>query len=557
MSASAFPVDSVPALPHGSDPFRHGDPLWLPAGAEAAAAAASLVILAALVSFFLRRREPGFPILAALLSLFLLSDATAHLARLWMLWRPDHGATGPVATGLAAVIGLASAVLLRPVLAKTLARPSPADLAREIEVRRAAEARARESEARLASLFEHMADAVFVVGQRPDGRFAYESVNPAFERLFGVGRDRLLGQGPRAFLDDEAVVALIERRYAEALAGHAPVAYEACGFTRAGYRHWHTVLAPIRDPEGQVVRLLGSVRDVTETRRLQADLQEAARLATVGSMCAGVAHEMSQPVNVIALWAGNARAALAAGRAEPERLARAFEVVLDQSRRIGALLERMRELTREEPAGPGARPAAPPRGEGGARPGAPAAEAEPGGPFDAAEAVAAVAAVASRQYAIEGTVELTLDRPPGTIPVQGRRAKLEQALLQLIANAHDAVLERRSREPGAPARIVVALRADHAGGVVAIAVRDTGGGVPEAVRGRIFDPFFTTKEPGRGTGLGLAIVQGVARSMGGRLETWNEAAGTAEAGAVFCLTLPLAAAAPVRPGPVRVGTAAA
>jgi C4-dicarboxylate-specific signal transduction histidine kinase len=171
--------------------------------------------------------------------------------------------------------------------------------------------------------------------------------------------------------------------------------------------------------------------------------------------------------------------------------------------------------------------------------------------------VAAVTAVASRQYAIEETVALTLDRPPGTIPVRGQRAKLEQALLQLIANAHDAVLERRAREPGAPARIVVALRADHAAGVVAIAVRDTGGGVPEADRGRIFDPFYTTKEPGRGTGLGLAIAQGVAHGMGGRLETWNEASGTAEAGAVFCLTLPLALTSPEPPGRARVGAAVA
>lgn len=545
-------------------PWRADLP-WLHAGTEAAAAAAATVILAALLSFFVRRREPGFRILVVLLSAFLLSDATTHLTRLWTLWHPDHAAACLVAAGIAVLIGLPSAVLLRPALAKALALPSPADLAREVEFRRAAEARARESEARLASLFEHMADAVFVAALRPDGGFAYESVNPAFERLFGVGRGRLLGQGPRACMDDEATAVLIERRYAEALAGHAPLEYEARGFTHAGYRHWHTVLVPMRDSEGRVTRLLGSVRDVTETRRLQADLQETARLATVGSMCAGVAHEMSQPVNVIALWAGNAHAALAAGRVEPERLTRAFEVVLDQSRRIGALLERMRELTREHggvglaaahAAAARAAVAAPPSRAGRESPLAPpAAEAEPGQPFDVVEAVAAVTAVASRQYDIEETVELTLDRPLGPIPVHGQQGKLEQALLQLIANAHDAVLERRARQPDAPARIVVALRADHVAGVVAIAVRDTGGGVPEAMRERIFDPFFTTKDPGRGTGLGLAIVQGVARGMGGRLETWNEATGTAEAGAVFCLTLPLAVAAPAMPGPVRVGAA--
>lgn len=552
--ASLF--DATPLSPLGACLLWRRELLWLFAGSETAAAAASIVILAALLVYFVRRREPGFLVLVALLAGFLLADSTVHLARLWQLWHADHGVTGLVAAG-AALVAVASALVMRPALGRALALPSAADLAREVEFRRGAEARARESEARLADLFEHMADAVFVVALRPDGSFAYESVNLAFERLFGVGRDKVIGQGARACLTDEATAILLERRFSEALAGHAPVEYEASGFTRAGYRHWHTVLVPLRGPDGQVARLLGSVRDVTETRRLQADLQETARLATVGSMCAGVAHEMSQPVNVIALWAGNARAALAAGRAQPDRLARAFDIMLDQSRRIGALLERMRELTRDGGAGivGGVAPLAAPVSD--RDPGAPNPSADPVEPFDVAAAVETVTAVASRQYAIEETVEITLDRPSGAIPVRGQRAKLEQALLQLIANAHDAVLERRARDPTAPAWIAIALRADHGAGVVAIAVRDTGGGVPETVRGRIFDPFYTTKEPGRGTGLGLAIAQGVARSMGGRLETWNEASGTAEAGAVFCLTLPLAPGEPESSGPPRVGAAVA
>ena len=554
MSDFATLFDTAQLAPLGACLLWRPELLWLSAGHEAASAVASVALLAALLAYFLRRREPGFLLLAALLSGVLLATSAAHLVRLWTLWRPDHGAAGLVTTA-AALLALAGALALRPALSKALALPSATDLAREVRFRRDAEARARESEARLANLFEHLADAVFVVALRPEGGFAYESVNAAFERIFGVERTTLLGQGPRACLPDDAAAAMVERRYAEALAGNAPLEYEASGFTRTGYRHWHTVLVPLRGSDGRVDRLLGSVRDVTETRRLQADLQETARLATVGSMCAGVAHEMSQPVNVIALWAANARASLAAKRADPERLARALDVVLDQSRRIGTLLERMRELTRDDGGPSGAAPHLSPGGRHAAV--ASAARAAPAESFDAADAVASVTTVASRQYAIEETVELTLDRPPGTFPVHGQRAKLEQALLHLIANAHDAVLERRAREPDAPARIAVALRADHAAGVVAIAVRDTGGGVPEWARGRVFDPFYTTKEPGRGTGLGLPIAQGVALSMGGRLETWNEATGTKEAGAVFCLTLPLVSPAPDAPKPRRVGAAVA
>jgi histidine kinase len=119
--------------------------------------------------------------------------------------------------------------------------------------------------------------------------------------------------------------------------------------------------------------------------------------------------------------------------------------------------------------------------------------------------------------------------------VRGSPARLEQAVLQLLANARDAVLERRRREPGAPARISVALQ--RSAGRIAIEVRDTGTGIPDALREAIFDPFFTTKEPGRGTGLGLSIAAGVARAMGGGIEAWNLAEGGA------CLRMELAEAA--------------
>ena len=73
------------------------------------------------------------------------------------------------------------------------------------------------------------------------------------------------------------------------------------------------------------MRLLGSLRDVTELRRLQHDLVETARRATIGAMCAGVAHEMSQPVNIIGLWADRARTTLDSRHGRPRR---AMEVVL-------------------------------------------------------------------------------------------------------------------------------------------------------------------------------------------------------------------------------------
>jgi C4-dicarboxylate-specific signal transduction histidine kinase len=162
--------------------------------------------------------------------------------------------------------------------------------------------------------------------------------------------------------------------------------------------------------------------------------------------------------------------------------------VLDQTRRLGALLERMRELARD---------------------GAPDAE-----PFDAATAVSAAVEVARRAWALD-RIEVTLE-PHAEAPVRGRPAQLEQALLHLLENARDAVLARRRREPEAPARTAVSI-AGATPGSVTIAVRDTGGGVPTAIAPRMLEPFVTTKDPGQGTGLGLPLAVGIARGMGGRL----------------------------------------
>jgi C4-dicarboxylate-specific signal transduction histidine kinase len=252
-------------------------------------------------------------------------------------------------------------------------------------------------------------------------------------------------------------------------------------------------------------------------RRLQLDLVETARRATIGAMCAGVAHEMSQPVNIIGLWADRARTTLNADMVRPRR---AMEVVLDQTRRLGALLERIRDLAREPTPGDE--------------------------PFDAATAVTAAVEVARRAWALD-RVEVVLE-PHAEAPVRGRPAQLEQAVLHLLENARDAVLQRRQRDPEAPARITVSIIGGATPGSVTIAVRDTGGGVPTTIAGRMLEPFVTSKDPGQGTGLGLPLAVGIARGMGGRLAWANAAEDRPEAGAVFRLILPLAGADQARAG---------
>ncbi|SDB57373.1 two-component system sensor histidine kinase NtrB [Belnapia rosea] len=498
--------DSDALAPHGVCLLWRPELLWLHVVSDALIGLAYWSIPIVLIVIARRRRDLAFPWTFELFALFILACGATHFLSIWTLWYPDYGLEGAV-KAVTAVVSVVTAIALWPLLPRVLALPSSADLARantalsrEVAERREAEARARQSEARLAGFFEHMSDALFVV-RAERGGFVFETVNPSFVRLFGRPREAIEGSGPDVLLD-AVPAAELASAFATCFGTGAPRDWESTITGPEGTRHWHTVLAPLPDIQGEPRRLLGSLRDVTELRRLQTDLVEAARRATIGAMCAGVAHEMSQPVNIISLWADRARATLEVGTGAR----RAIEVILGQTRRLGALLERMRELARDTPG-----------------------EAET---FDAAEAAAAAVEVARRSWSLD-RIEVTLDASEPA-PVLGRPAQFEQALLHLLENARDAVLRRRRQEPDALAQIQVTLRAGPQPGQMTLAVQDTGGGVPASLGARILEPFVTSKDPGEGTGLGLPIAAGILRGMGGRLAWLNRGAG-----AVFQVALPL------------------
>jgi signal transduction histidine kinase len=270
--------------------------------------------------------------------------------------------------------------------------------------------------------------------------------------------------------------------------------YAAEAETPNGFRAWQTVLVPMQGADGQVDQLLGTARDVTETRRLQLGLVQNARLATVGTMCAGLAHEMSQPLNIATLWLRRAQSGAA------ERLPQAIAVVEGQLRRIADLVARIRALASAEDAAPVR--------------------------FDAAPVVAAAVGTMARQ-AVDEDVEVTLEPAPappaGPWPARPAGGGAAPPAGQCAGGL---------RRP--PGRGPLGARPHHR--PAAVGQPDWGGcgggagyrsGHPDALAERIFDPFFTTKEPGTGVGLGLTFALGVAHAMGGRIEAHNPVEGGA------------------------------
>ncbi|WP_437967085.1 ATP-binding protein [Sorangium sp. So ce260] len=247
---------------------------------------------------------------------------------------------------------------------------------------------------------------------------------------------------------------------------------------------------------------------IAEIERYAADLKSAQerlvrseRLASVGRLAAGLAHEIGNPIAAILGF----QELLLAGGLTPDEEREFVERMKRETERIHKILRDLLDF---------ARPAAGGAGQAGE---------EPSG--SVAEGIEDVVSLVAPQKAFRA-VELVRDVAPDVPAVPLSHGRLVQVLLNLLLNAADAV-------PRAGGRVVV--RASRgAGGGARIEVEDNGPGIAEAVRETLFEPFITTKEVGEGTGLGLAVCRGLVEAAGGSIGVERGA----EGGARFVVLLP-------------------
>ena len=237
---------------------------------------------------------------------------------------------------------------------------------------------------------------------------------------------------------------------------------------------------------------------------------QTSKLATLGTLAAGMAHEMSQPVNVIRLWTENMLSRLRDNLLEPERAERSLTLVIEQTDRMAKLIDHVRTFGRRDGGGTQA--------------------------FTPAHSVQSAVELLRHQYELEG-IEIVESVTSAHRPVIGRPLELEQVILNLFSNARDAIIALRATG-GEGGRIMVVVSDDSDGQNVAIQVTDDGGGIAPSVLPQIFDPFFTTKEVGKGAGLGLSIGYGIIDGMGGRIDARNVDLEGGRRGVRFTITLP-------------------
>ena len=377
-------------------------------------------------------------------------------------------------------------------------------IGQDITESKRAENALRESEARYRGVMENVADGLATIDE--DGRV--ESFNPAAEHMFGYTAEEVIGHN---------VTVLMPEPYRGQHDGYLR-RYLRTGVGKIIGRGGREVTARRKDGSSFPMELMvsetffgdkrvfvGVMRDITERKRLAAELIQSSKLATLGEMATGMAHELNQPLNVIRMAADSSLELIEEGDVDAKFLHRKFERIAAQTERAAKVIDHMRIFGRK-------------------------ADERPGN-LDLREIAKGALGLIGEQLRLLG-IEVEIRFPERCPKVSGHAVQMEQVVLNLIGNARDAIEANRQ---GDGDRRKISLIVEEAGSEnkVNLIVEDSGGGIPAILLDRIFEPFITTKEAGKGTGLGLSISYGIVTDMGGTIEAAN-----ADDGARITITLP-------------------
>ena len=255
-------------------------------------------------------------------------------------------------------------------------------------------------------------------------------------------------------------------------------------------------LSPMRDEQGAVTSIIALMTDITDASMLQAKLIHSEKMAAVGQLVSGVAHEVNNPLTAIMGYAD----LLNASEELPAQARRDLGIILQEAQRTKQIVQNLLSFARQS------------------------------APYREAVNLNAVLGrtLQLRQYDFVNHGVLVEEQYEENLPlVFGDPQQLQQVFLNVVNNAYDAVREV-TRTPK------VRISTSSADGLVEVQITDNGPGI--SLPDRIFDPFFTTKEVGKGTGLGLSICYGIVREHGGEIVCLNHEDGE---GATFVVRLPV------------------
>jgi PAS domain S-box-containing protein len=347
-------------------------------------------------------------------------------------------------------------------------------------------------------LIECFPDVIAVVDT--EGCFSFASERA--QDVFGIPSGEHLGRhmSSRTHPDDQAALA---ETLADIVSGRKRAAQLEYRVRHAD-GSWKTLrgsFGPLFDEAGKITGVVASARDVTESILIEQHLAQREKLAAMGQMMTGAAHELNNPLTAI-LGVSD----LLREHAADDATRRRADLILQQARRAASIVQNLLAFSR-------------PAALGNAKVGV-------------AEMVER-ALLAQRTSLGERNIRVKCEASPDLPPVEGDARLLTQVFTNLITNAEQSIAARRGS-----GTIEVSL--SRQGSHVCISLSDDGAGISPENIGKIFDPFFTTKRPGGGSGLGLTICLAVVKEHGGRIEVES----TPGRGATFHVLLPVAPGTP-------------
>ncbi len=351
----------------------------------------------------------------------------------------------------------------------------------------------------LASIIEGISDPLLFTDENCSVILANQAARSLAEALASAdnGKDHEKGEDsgkrsgtdvntilPRLFKDEDDCLAH------KTLGSSRPYSREVCC---QGGRSFFVSLYPVLTQSGSGGRMVVYIRENTNEKRALARMQQSEKLATVGKLAAGLAHEINNPLGVILCYAQLLRDSLSGPQEKDD-----VEVIIRHTRQARNVLLDLLNFARPKKDGP---------------------------EILDVRWVAESAAKVFQVHAENKRIRLRVESHAEELRLCAPQQALEQILTNLLNNALDAVT------PGEGEVLIRTLR-DPDSKEIVLQVIDNGPGVPDEHMAHLFDPFFTTKEVGQGTGLGLAVVYGLVRDLGGRIEV------ASNLGAMFSLFFP-------------------
>jgi two-component system NtrC family sensor kinase len=334
-----------------------------------------------------------------------------------------------------------------------------------------------------------------VVSLDTEGRYTFAS--PQIFDALGYRPENLIGKkfGGRTDPQDRAAMQELFDDLISGRRANASVEYRT-QHKNGVWRVFRASARPLQDENGRITGIIASARDITERQRLQQQLIQSERLAAMGQMIAGVAHELNNPLTAIL-----GVTELMRDKVEDDTSRRQLDLAHRQARRAATIVESLLVFSR---------------------------------PTTPRTSLLHLGDLLQRtlqlhEYSLRSNrVQVDLVARPDLPTVLGDSNQLTQVFLNLIVNAEQAI--REVREQG-----TLRIRLGAVGERVLVTFQDNGVGIRRETLPRIFDPFFTTKRPGRGTGLGLSICMAIVREHNGDIS----AQPLPDGGSVFTVSLPV------------------